>query len=90
VTRPTASSIVERLVRRERVARTTDPQERRRVVLTLIPLGARHLGRARRSMRTWLAAVLTQLSLDELRQIRQGVALLEGAFQEALSVGEQS
>jgi DNA-binding MarR family transcriptional regulator len=52
VTRPTASSIVERLVRRGMVTRAADPEERRRVVLRLTPVGASHLRRVRRSTHT--------------------------------------
>src|SRR5881409_3039307 len=41
VTAPTASTIVERLVRRRLVGRVPDPEERRRVVLSLTPAGGR-------------------------------------------------
>src|SRR5215510_2417726 len=47
VTCPTASVLVDRLVRRGLVDRTTYPQERRRVALTLTATGARHLQQAR-------------------------------------------
>lgn len=77
---PTASNLVERLVRRGMVTRAIDPEERRRVVLTLTPLGARHSRRARESTQTWMATVLTRLSPARLRQVIQGMGVLKGPF----------
>lgn len=85
VTRPTASSIVERLVRRGMVTRAADPEERRRVVLGLTPMGASHLQRARQSTQAWMATALSRLSPSSLRRIKNGVALLEGPFGGAAS-----
>ncbi len=83
VTRPTASVIVDRLVRRGLLARAEDPQERRRIVLTLTPRGTRHLEQARSATRSWMAAMLAPLPRTTLRRIAQGVSLLGGAFKEA-------
>src|SRR3989442_3151587 len=47
VTAPTASTIVDRLVRRRLVGRVPDPEERRRVVLSLTPAGGRPFARLR-------------------------------------------
>ena len=80
VTRPTASAIVERLVRRELVTRADNPQERRQVVLALTPLGARHFQRARHSTQLWMTHTLSRLDTSTLRQILQGVSLLEEPF----------
>ena len=80
VTHPTASVIVERLVRRGLVARITNPEERRRIMLRLTPEGARHLQRARQTTQTWLASTLSQLSTTSLRRIKQGVILLGEPF----------
>jgi DNA-binding MarR family transcriptional regulator len=80
VTRPTASSLVERLVKRDMLTRTPDPQERRRVLLTLTPLGLRHFRSARDSTRRWMAAVLTRISPDALQRIIVGVTLLREGF----------
>jgi DNA-binding MarR family transcriptional regulator len=85
VTRPTASVIVERLVRRGMVIRAADPHERRRVVITLTPLGAWHLQRARRATHTWMVTALSQVSPASLRQIMQGVTLLGKPFAGATS-----
>jgi DNA-binding MarR family transcriptional regulator len=80
VARPTASTIVERLVRRGMVTRADNPEERRRVVLTLTPLGARYLRRARESTQSWMATALSRLSSARLRRIMQGMSLLGEPF----------
>jgi DNA-binding MarR family transcriptional regulator len=83
VTRPTASAIVERLVRRRLVNRSDDPRERRRVVLTLTPLGLRRFRLVRRSTQLRMAQALSKVSADRLRQIMHGVSLLGEPFKEA-------
>jgi len=80
VTRPTASTLVERLVRRGIVSRAEDPRERRRVVLRLTPLGLRHFRRTRHATRRWMATVLSRLSAVELRQVMKGVTALGQPF----------
>jgi DNA-binding MarR family transcriptional regulator len=82
VTRPTASALVDRLVRRGLVTRTEHPQERRRIVLALTLSGARHLQQAREVARARIAGVLAGLSTAELRKIAEGIALLERVFKE--------
>ena len=82
VSRSTASAMIDRLVRRKLVNRAEDPQERRCVVLTLTPAGARHLQQARDATCTRLAKVLAGLSAAELRQVTEGLALLGHAFKE--------
>jgi DNA-binding MarR family transcriptional regulator len=83
VSRPTASSLVARLVRRGMVARGTNPEERRRVALTLTPVGARHFRRARQSAQAWMAAVFAGQSPTTLRCITEGLSLLNKTFGEA-------
>ena len=83
VSRPTASNLVERLVRRGMVARGTNPEERRRVALTLTPVGARHFRRARQSAQAWMAAVFAGQSPTTLRCITEGLSLLNKTFREA-------
>ena len=87
VTRPTASALVERLVRRHLVTRAADPAERRRVVLALTPLGIQHLRRASQSTRTWLASALSGLNAAGLRQVLQGVTMLGGPFVGTIAAG---
>jgi DNA-binding MarR family transcriptional regulator len=80
VTRPTASTIVERLVRRGMVSRAEDPRERRRVVLHLTPLGLQHFQHTRRATQKWMATVLSRLSAVELQRIKRGVTVLAAPF----------
>lgn len=83
VSRPTASTIIDRLVRRGLVARSVDPRERRRVVLKLTQAGARHLLLARKATRSWMAGVLGPFPAASLHRIAEGVNLLGRAFKEA-------
>ena len=82
VTRPTASVIVDRLVRRGLLRRTQDPRERRRVVLTITSPGSRLLERARKATRVWMAGILAPLSRGTRARIVQGMSLLGSAFRE--------
>jgi len=83
VSRPTASNLVERLVRRGMLTRVADPQERRRVVLALTPLGARHFRQARQSAQAWMENVLAGQSPNTLQRITEGMRLLDRTFREA-------
>ncbi|HSB71993.1 MAG TPA: MarR family winged helix-turn-helix transcriptional regulator [Candidatus Methylomirabilis sp.] len=89
VTRPTASILVDRLVNRSLVARTPDPAERRRVVLTLTAQGARRFERARRSTEAWIGVQLAGLPPGDLRRIVDGLTVLEGVFIEPSTDGRQ-
>ncbi len=80
VSRPTASTLVDRMVRRGMLTRTPDPQERRRIVLNPTPLGVRHYLHTRQSTQVWMAAMLARLSPDALRRISQGISLLDEAL----------
>jgi DNA-binding MarR family transcriptional regulator len=82
VARSTASAMVDRLVRRELVSRTTHPEERRSVVLTLTPAGAQHLQHARAAASARMAKVLAGLPAADLLQVTQGLTLLGRAFKE--------
>src|SRR5256712_1198506 len=62
VTAPTASTIVDRLVRRRLVGRVPDPAERRRVALTLTPAGGRLFARLRSKARRQVAMRLAGAS----------------------------
>lgn len=85
VTCPTASVLVDRLVRRGLVDRTAYPQERRRIALTLTTTGAQHLQQARDAARACVASLLTGLSGVELHKIEEGVTLLGKVFTEAVA-----
>ncbi len=80
VARPTASILVDRLVRRNLLTRSNDPAERRRILLRLTPSGARHFRQAQDATRAWLADILRGRSSLCLRQIVDGVSLLNEAF----------
>jgi DNA-binding MarR family transcriptional regulator len=82
VTRSTASAIVDRLVRRKLVSRTTHPQERRCVVLTLTPAGDQHYQQAREAACAHMAKVLAGLSAADLLRVTEGLMLLGSAFKE--------
>ena len=85
VTCPTASVLVDRLVRRGLVDRTAYPQERRRLALTLTATGAQHLQQARDATRTRVASLLAGLSAAELHKIVEGVTLLGKVFKGAIT-----
>lgn len=85
VTRSTASALVDRLVRRQLVHRTEDPQERRCVVLTLTPAGAQHLQQAREAACAHMAKVLAGLSATDLLHVTAGLTLLSSAFKEIVA-----
>ncbi|MBD2059974.1 winged helix-turn-helix transcriptional regulator [Oculatella sp. FACHB-28] len=82
VTRPTMSAMIERLVQRGFVNRVEDPEERRRVLLTLTATGSKYLEQVSEATRSKVAGVLSPLSDTELQQLMQGIALLEKAFRD--------
>lgn len=80
VTCPTASVLVDRLVRRGLVDRTAYPQERRRIALTLTATGAQHLQQAREAASVRVANLLAGLPKTDLLKIQEGVTLLRDVF----------
>lgn len=80
VTAPTASTIVDRLVRRSLLGRTPDPRERRRVVLTLTPAGARLFARLRGKARRQVAIRLAGAPAADLRRIADALTVLDRLF----------
>ncbi|MBI3300604.1 MAG: MarR family transcriptional regulator [Deltaproteobacteria bacterium] len=85
VTCPTASVLIDRLVRRGLVDRTDYPQERRRIALTLTATGGQHLQQARDATWARVASLLAGLSETELHKIVEGVTLLGKVFKEAVT-----
>ena len=83
VSRPTASTIIDRLVRRGLVTRTVDPRERRRISLRLTGPGSRHLAVARKATRAWMTTVLAGIPRNRLQTVAEGVTLLGSAFKDA-------
>ncbi|HLH73223.1 MAG TPA: MarR family transcriptional regulator [Chloroflexota bacterium] len=85
VTLPTASAITDRLVRHGLVARATDPEERRRITLTLTPEGLELYQRARAATRDYVASILADLTDEQLATTLEGIRLLGNAFRRAAS-----
>ncbi|BAW97873.1 transcriptional regulator, MarR family (plasmid) [[Synechococcus] sp. NIES-970] len=80
VTRPTMSAMVERLVQRNLVQRQQDPQERRRIILSLTSHGSAELERVYGATLTSVTQRLEALSADQATQVMQGLAILEDVF----------
>jgi len=76
VTAATASAMVERLVRRGLVSRQADPQERRRVKLSLTQEGVTLLEGARAHARGRVAERMRLFTGEELAVLAQGLELL--------------
>jgi DNA-binding MarR family transcriptional regulator len=87
---PTASAMVERLVRRVLVRREGDPAERRRIMLTLTPHGAALLERARAHARTCVEERLAGLDDSELATLSAGLELLRRTLGQPAPVMEGS
>jgi DNA-binding MarR family transcriptional regulator len=70
------SNLVERLVQAGLLERTTNPDERRRIQLTLTALGAEHVERAQLLVRSRLRADLTSLSPTDLGRLAGSLEVL--------------
>ncbi|WP_008313519.1 MarR family winged helix-turn-helix transcriptional regulator [Leptolyngbya sp. PCC 6406] len=82
VTRPTMSAMVERLVQRGLVQRIDNPQERRRVALTLTAAGLAEMEQVYGSTVATVAQRIEVLSEEKLHQVRVGLAILGDLFEE--------
>jgi len=82
VTLPTASAMIDRLVRAGWLQADTDVDDRRRIRLSLTPAGSALLRRIERDAHDDLAEALAGCSADELAAIRSGLAALEHALAE--------
>jgi DNA-binding MarR family transcriptional regulator len=82
VTPPTASTVVDRLVRARLLVRTADPRERRRVSLALTPSGVRMFARLRGFARRRVQARLAGMPAADLRRIAYALSLLGDRFRE--------
>jgi len=83
VTLPTASAMVDRLVRAGAVALRTAAADRRRAELHLTEAGLAQVRQIRREARGEFARALSSCSGDELRTLLAGLAVLQRAFQPA-------
>ena len=83
VTAPTASAMVDRLVKAGAVAPTIAVADRRRSELHLTVSGQAQVRQMRRSARGELARALAVCSRQELQDLRSGLAVLQRTFQAA-------
>ncbi len=84
VTKATASTLVEKLVKRGLINRVEHPQERRRHVLTLTAVGVDIFEEVRLATRSRIAILLGNLSENELIEIYGGISLLGDIFKEVI------
>lgn len=77
---PTASKLLESLVRRGFVHRVADPADRRRLQLTILPKGKRSIDAAIEHTRVFLAERLAHLTEEERQAVMRSMDLLKGAF----------
>lgn len=82
VTCATASATTERLVQRNLVQRIDDPQERRRVLLSLTEDGKHQLKQSQDQTRAHIADLLTGLTEEQISHIEEGLALLKNVFEQ--------
>ena len=80
---PTASHLVDRLVRTGLASRVEDPSDRRRTLASVTPEGQELLRGLREGGRERYRAVLRWLDDDDLQALRQGLAALAEAVREA-------
>ncbi len=86
VSPPTASGLVDRLVRQEYVRRDADPHDRRFVCHHLTDRGVAILGELEREGRALLDAILGRLSDGEIDELVRGLQLLNDAAAAASTV----
>lgn len=82
VTRPTMSGAIERLVKQGFVTRTGDPQERRRILLSLTPAGDQYQQQVYQDLKACIEQKLKTLSERQNSQLITGLLLLETVFSE--------
>lgn len=81
VTTPTASALVDRMVKKSLVQRKEDPSERRRVILTLTAAGKDLLEDSRARAQSLVAHLLALETPEQLNKISEGLSLLADAAQ---------
>ncbi len=73
ISAPALSGYVDRLERAGLIERARDPDDRRRVGLTLTEEGARLLKRVRARRTSWLAERLRELEPDEIEAVERAI-----------------
>lgn len=89
VTRPTATSIVDKLVARGLIRRERDEDDRRVVKLKLLPKGTRILSTKRKHFAGRIASILQALSETERSRFVSALKVVNGAVQKASTKGKQ-
>jgi DNA-binding MarR family transcriptional regulator len=82
VTAATASNLVDRLVKRGYVKREEDPNERRKVLLSLTESGTVHLELCRQFAQASVATLIADLPQSKLLKLNEGLNILKEAFDE--------
>jgi DNA-binding MarR family transcriptional regulator len=83
VSLPAASALIDRLVDAGLVDRSVDPSERRRVRLSLTPLGRERRRVAAAAVRAWWRERLARLAHDDVEALDRGLRLLETVASDA-------
>jgi DNA-binding MarR family transcriptional regulator len=87
VSPPTASGLVDRLVRQGFIRREEDPDDRRLVRHHLTPRGLRVVSEIEREAAARLDSIFSRLSTDELATLISGLTLLSAAAAEDAPAG---
>ncbi len=85
LTLPSMSKLIDGLVSRKLVTRSSDALDRRRICLALTPLGREELQEAHRSTEQYLAAQMAGLSEADLETISRAMQTLKGLFAQEIS-----
>lgn len=75
-----ASTMIERLVQKELVTRTVDPNLKRQVILNLTASGEEHLQQVLQETSDRLADKLEQITLEQILQLINGLGELHQIF----------
>ncbi len=81
ISEPSASLLVDKLVRRRLVDRETDPEDRRRTLVALTEDGDQLVTRLRQSRDDKFAAWLSKLGAEDLQALARGLEALAGAIE---------
>ena len=80
VSPPAMTAMIDGLVERGLVTRTTDPENRRQVLILLTDLGDERLTAATKAIEERLSLGMSQLSSEEVDQLDAGLAALKKVF----------
>jgi DNA-binding MarR family transcriptional regulator len=81
VTPSNVTGIVDRLVERDLVSRTENQEDRRMLILQLTPRGKALIDNLRQQRAVQIAAILKDISEEDLSAIERGFALFAGAVE---------